>query len=147
MMGFAHVDLLHAIFALGIKGLGGLTKTASSFIVMSIVGGEILPLALGRVSDHSSIRMAFIVPGLCFAVVALFAFYACGNERRGLFTELTNLVMARLFYLAGPSDRRAPLVALDGPRKSATTASSERAVLTKLSQDAARARRMKRDEV
>jgi FHS family L-fucose permease-like MFS transporter len=70
------------IFALGVKGLGPLTKTASSFIVMSIVGGAVLPLILGRVSDHSSIRFAMIVPWLCFAVVALFAFYAWRNERR-----------------------------------------------------------------
>ena len=82
VMGFFMSISFPTIFALGIKDLGALTKTASSFIVMSIVGGAILPLLLGRVSDHSSIRLAFIVPGLCFAVVALFAFYAWRNERR-----------------------------------------------------------------
>jgi FHS family L-fucose permease-like MFS transporter len=84
VMGFFMSISFPTIFALGIQGLGALTKTASSFIVMSIVGGAILPLVLGRVSDHSSIRIAFIVPGLCFVVVAWFAFYAYRNERRAV---------------------------------------------------------------
>jgi len=88
-MGFFMSISFPTIFALGIKDLGNLTKTASSFIVMSIVGGAILPLLLGRVSDHSSIRIGFIVPGLCFAVVALFAFYAFRNARRAGETALS----------------------------------------------------------
>ncbi|MEJ0102648.1 MAG: L-fucose:H+ symporter permease [Bacteroidota bacterium] len=60
------------IFALGIKGLGEESKIASSFLVMSIVGGAIIPLFMGLVSDRtSSIQLAYIVPLLCF----LFVFY------------------------------------------------------------------------
>ena len=58
------------IFALGIKGLGEETKIASSFLVMSIVGGAILPLAMGYISDETgSMQTAYIVPLLCFLVV------------------------------------------------------------------------------
>jgi FHS family L-fucose permease-like MFS transporter len=58
------------IFALGIKGLGEETKIASSFLVMSIVGGAVMPLLMGLISDRTgSIQWAYIIPLLCFFVV------------------------------------------------------------------------------
>jgi FHS family L-fucose permease-like MFS transporter len=58
------------IFALGIKGLGEETKIASSFLVMSIIGGGIAPLFMGLISDKTgSIQIAYIVPLICFAIV------------------------------------------------------------------------------
>ncbi len=61
------------IFALGIKGLGEEGKIASSFLVMSIVGGAVFPLFMGLVSDKTgSIQLAYIVPLLCFLVVLYF---------------------------------------------------------------------------
>jgi len=61
------------IFALGIKGLGEESKIASSFLVMSIVGGAIIPLIMGLVSDRTnSIQLAYIVPLLCFLFILYF---------------------------------------------------------------------------
>ena len=61
------------IFALGIKGLGEESKIASSFLVMSIVGGAIIPLFMGLVSDKTkSIQSAYIIPLLCFLFVLYF---------------------------------------------------------------------------
>jgi MFS transporter, FHS family, L-fucose permease len=61
------------IFSLGIKDLGSDTKLGSSLIVMSIVGGAILPPLLGIISDRTgSIQNGYIVPMLCFAVVLWF---------------------------------------------------------------------------
>ncbi|MFD2147413.1 sugar MFS transporter [Mucilaginibacter antarcticus] len=61
------------IFALGIKGLGKETKIASSFLVMSIIGGGVAPLFMGMISDKTgSIQMAYIVPLLCFLVILYF---------------------------------------------------------------------------
>ena len=61
------------IFALGIKELGEETKMASSLLVMSIVGGALAPLAMGLISDYTgSMQKAYIIPLLCFAVVAWF---------------------------------------------------------------------------
>jgi FHS family L-fucose permease-like MFS transporter len=57
------------IFALGIKGLGPLTKKASSFLVMSIVGGAIIPVIMGRIADVSRMALGFIVPLVCFAFI------------------------------------------------------------------------------
>jgi FHS family L-fucose permease-like MFS transporter len=61
------------IFSLGIKNLGADTKMASSLIVMSIVGGALLPPILGLISDATgSIQNGYIVPLVCFVVVFLF---------------------------------------------------------------------------
>lgn len=62
------------IFSLGIKGLGRDTKFGSSLIVMSIVGGAVLPPAFGYISDISGdIRYGHIVSTVCFMVVFVFA--------------------------------------------------------------------------
>jgi FHS family L-fucose permease-like MFS transporter len=63
------------IFALGIFGLGAGTKKASSFIVMAIVGGAILPKVMGLVADRYDMSRGFIVPMLCFTFVAFYGFW------------------------------------------------------------------------
>jgi FHS family L-fucose permease-like MFS transporter len=60
------------IFALGIKELGPLTKKASSFLVMSIVGGAIIPVIMGRIADISTMALGFIVPLVCFAFIVFY---------------------------------------------------------------------------
>jgi FHS family L-fucose permease-like MFS transporter len=61
------------IFALGIKGLGEETKIASSFLVMSIIGGGVAPWIMGQISDKTgSIQTAYVVPLICFVVILYF---------------------------------------------------------------------------
>jgi len=62
------------IFALGIYGLGARAKRASSFIVMAIVGGALLPKLMGAVADHYDMSRGFIVPLICFVIVALYGY-------------------------------------------------------------------------
>ena len=62
------------IFAIGIQGTGVQTKSASSLIIMSIVGGAIIPPVLGYISDISGhLQYGYIVVAICFVVVAIFA--------------------------------------------------------------------------
>jgi FHS family L-fucose permease-like MFS transporter len=63
------------IFALGVKNLGHHTKKGSSFIIMAIVGGAIVPYIMGSLAQTHSTPFSFIVPLICFVVVAIFAFY------------------------------------------------------------------------
>ena len=63
------------IFALGIFGLGARAKKASAFIVMAIMGGAILPKLMGHVADKYDMSRGFIVPSLCFVVVAVYGFF------------------------------------------------------------------------
>jgi MFS transporter, FHS family, L-fucose permease len=59
------------IFALGIRDLGHHTKKGSSLIIMSIVGGALVPYIMGMLSEQATAN-AYIVPLICFAVVAWF---------------------------------------------------------------------------
>jgi FHS family L-fucose permease-like MFS transporter len=63
------------IFALGIKDLGENTKKASSFIVMSIVGGALFPAFMGWIADHSSMSIGFLAPIPLFAYILFYAIY------------------------------------------------------------------------
>ncbi|HLZ85661.1 MAG TPA: L-fucose:H+ symporter permease [Puia sp.] len=61
------------IFALGIKDLGEETKMASSFLVMSIIGGAFTPVMMGLISDATgSIQVAYIMPVVCMAFILYF---------------------------------------------------------------------------
>ncbi len=62
------------IFALGIFGLGARAKKASSFIVMAIMGGALLPKLMGYVADKYDMSRGFIVPMFCFVFVAFYGF-------------------------------------------------------------------------
>ena len=64
------------IFAMGITGLGAETKIGSALLVMSIAGGAVFPVLMGRISDAygGNIQLAYLVPAICFAVIAGFAY-------------------------------------------------------------------------
>jgi FHS family L-fucose permease-like MFS transporter len=67
------------IFTMSLRGLGTYTKSGSSFLVMAIVGGALIPLVMGGVSDASTINLAMFVPAACFAVVMWFAMKSRGE--------------------------------------------------------------------
>ncbi len=83
LIGFFRSIMFPTIFALSIKNLGLLTKRGSSLQVMAILGGAILPAIMGRISDATNIRTAFIVPLLCYLYIFYFAVngYKPGNAR------------------------------------------------------------------
>ena len=73
LIGFFHSIMFPTIFALSIKHLGAYTKLGSSFLIMSIIGGAIIPAVMGYISDKSTIRYAFVLPLTCHAYVLYFA--------------------------------------------------------------------------
>ena len=61
------------IFALSLNGLGvNETKRGSSYLIMSIVGGAIAPVLMGVIGE-TNMAIGFIIPLICFIVIALFA--------------------------------------------------------------------------
>ena len=63
------------IFAIGLTGLGPATKSASSLIIMSIVGGALLPMVASQITDITdNIHLSYYVPLVSFAVVLIFAY-------------------------------------------------------------------------
>ncbi len=73
------------IFALGLKGMGDKTKTAGSLLVMAILGGAALTKVMGVVADSYGLQAAYLVPVVCFAAVALYAWF--GGEHREAASE------------------------------------------------------------
>ena len=63
------------IFSLGIWGLGEKSKLASSFIVMAIMGGAVLPKVMGAIADVDGMSAGYVVPAVCFGVIALYGFF------------------------------------------------------------------------
>ncbi len=69
------------IFALGTRNLGEQVKIGSSLIIMSIVGGAILPPCLGLIADSTkSYQTAFWLPTVCFPVII---FYGLNGYKNG----------------------------------------------------------------
>jgi MFS transporter, FHS family, L-fucose permease len=61
------------IFALGIKELGPKTKKASSFLVMSIVGGAVFPPVMGLIADKYNMSVGFFAPIPFFVFILYYA--------------------------------------------------------------------------
>ncbi|MCS3416571.1 MULTISPECIES: sugar MFS transporter [Pseudomonas] len=61
------------LFAMGVKNLGPHTKRGSSFMIMAIVGGALMPYLMGKVADNSTVALAYLLPMGCFVIVAVYA--------------------------------------------------------------------------
>ena len=73
-LGYAFEAIMFpTIFALSLRGLGKHTKRASSYLMMSPIGGAVGPLMMGYVADRTTMSFSFIVPLLSFVVVMLYA--------------------------------------------------------------------------
>ena len=61
------------IFAISLRGLGNQTKRASSYLMMTPIGGAVGPLMMGYVGDMTSMSFSFIIPLISYMVVLLYA--------------------------------------------------------------------------
>lgn len=62
-----------AIFNLAIIGLGKYTAQGSSFLIMMILGGGIIPPIQGKLADIIGIHNSYLVPFFCFIYLLIFA--------------------------------------------------------------------------
>ena len=71
------------IFSLALQSLDAATsEVGASLLVMSIIGGALVTPCMGLVSDATgSVKIAYVVPALCFLVVAV---YGHTHERQRL---------------------------------------------------------------
>ena len=67
-----------SIFALSIQGLGKYTSQGSSFLVMMILGGAIIPPLQGKLADIMDIHSSYWIAVICFVYLAFFA-HRVGN--------------------------------------------------------------------
>jgi FHS family L-fucose permease-like MFS transporter len=61
------------IFTLSIAGLGKYTSQGSAFLIMMILGGGVIPPIQGKLADLIGIQASYIIPVLCYAYLAFFA--------------------------------------------------------------------------
>ena len=61
------------IFALSIKGLGGLTQKASAVLMMTPIGGAIGTVLMGLTADQQGMTFAFFIPLIAFVVILVYA--------------------------------------------------------------------------
>lgn len=79
-----------SIFALSLAGLGKYTSQGSSFLIMMILGGSIIPPVQGILADGSGniipgmsgIHFSYIIPLIGFAYLAFFAWKAGAELRK-----------------------------------------------------------------
>jgi FHS family L-fucose permease-like MFS transporter len=80
-VGLFNSIMFPTIFSLALQGLGSKTAEGSGLLCMAIVGGAILPLAVGKVADGAGIATALIIPVLCYAIIAGFGLFAPAKGR------------------------------------------------------------------
>jgi FHS family L-fucose permease-like MFS transporter len=73
-VGLFNSIMFPSIFTLGIDRLGKLTGKGSGILVMSIVGGAIIPLAEGALADRIGLQTAFFVPAVCYLYIVFYGF-------------------------------------------------------------------------
>ncbi|GGK16308.1 hypothetical protein GCM10007962_08320 [Yeosuana aromativorans] len=66
------------IFTLAVSGLGNNTSQGSSFLIMMIMGGGIISVLQGLVSESIGIHASYIVGVVCFAYLAFYAWRVKG---------------------------------------------------------------------
>lgn len=63
------------IYGIALQGLGEDTKIGAAGLVMAILGGALFPLVQARIIDTVSANASYIVPFVCFIVVAAYAVF------------------------------------------------------------------------
>ncbi len=78
-IGLCNSIMFPTIFSLASAGLGPRAADGSGIICVAIVGGAIIPPLTGQVADMGGLRLALIVPALCYLVIAAFGRF-CGQR-------------------------------------------------------------------
>jgi FHS family L-fucose permease-like MFS transporter len=71
-VGFFNSIMFPTIFTLAIKDLGQNMGRASGILCMAVVGGAVVPVLQGLMADLGGIRMAFVLPVLCYGYIAFY---------------------------------------------------------------------------
>ncbi|WP_344711472.1 sugar MFS transporter, partial [Sphingomonas humi] len=76
-IGLMNSIMFPTIFSLACEKLGPRAADGSGIINIAIFGGAVVPLLTGVLADASgSLRVALILPALCYAIIAAYGFYA-----------------------------------------------------------------------
>jgi FHS family L-fucose permease-like MFS transporter len=68
-IGLFNSIMFPTIFTIAIERLGPMTSKASSLLIMGIVGGAVIPLAQGALSDVIGVQHSFVIPLVCYVFI------------------------------------------------------------------------------
>lgn len=76
-VGLMNSIMFPTIFSLACEKLGPRAADGSGLINVAIFGGAVIPLLTGMIADATgNLSAAFIIPALCYAIIASFGWYA-----------------------------------------------------------------------
>jgi FHS family L-fucose permease-like MFS transporter len=77
------------IYGIALEHVDSLDATlGAAFLVMAIVGGALMPPLQGMIIDlqtvwgHPAVNVSFVLPLLCFVIVALYGYRSLGHKLR-----------------------------------------------------------------
>ncbi|QJX47193.1 sugar MFS transporter [Hymenobacter taeanensis] len=70
------------IFPLALAGLGRHTAEGSGLLCTAVVGGAIIPMLFGFIADHSGLRLALLLPAVCYLYIMWYGLR--GSRRAGV---------------------------------------------------------------
>jgi MFS transporter, FHS family, L-fucose permease len=80
-IGLMNSIMFPTIFTLACEGLGSRAADGSGIINVAIVGGAIIPPLTGYAADAlGSLRLALIIPAVCYLVIAVFGLYTARHR-------------------------------------------------------------------
>ena len=75
-IGLCNSIMFPTIFSLACEGLGKRAAEGSGVICVAIVGGAVVPLLFGAAADVVGLKLALVVPALCYVGILGFGWYA-----------------------------------------------------------------------
>lgn len=75
-VGLFNSIMFPTIFTITLERAGVARSSTSGLLCLAIVGGAILPYAVGTIADRANLSIAFLVPMLAYAAIAMFALLA-----------------------------------------------------------------------
>jgi FHS family L-fucose permease-like MFS transporter len=80
------------IYGIALRGLGDDAKLGAAGLIMAILGGSVMPPVQGAIIDletvslgsfsFAAVRVSFVLPLICFVVVALYGWRTSGLGRK-----------------------------------------------------------------
>jgi FHS family L-fucose permease-like MFS transporter len=75
-IGLCNSIMFPTIFSLACEGLGERAAEGSGIICVAIVGGAVIPPLTGVTGDHVGLKLALIIPALCYLGILSYGIYA-----------------------------------------------------------------------
>ncbi len=75
LLGLANALVWPSIWPLALNGVGKFTKTASALLVMSVVGGALIPLLYGKLADIFTTQSAYWVCLPCYFILLYYSLH------------------------------------------------------------------------